>query len=80
MQRSRDRRRGQSENIYLRSEVLEVLLMGDSEALLFIDDEEAELREIDILREQAMGADEDVDPPLARVFDGLPRISRLGLS
>ena len=80
MQRSRDRRRGQSENIYLRSEVLEVLLMGDSEALLFIDDEEAELREIDILREQAMGADEDVDPPLARVFDGLPRVGGLGIS
>ena len=39
----------------------EVLLGGDAEALLFVDDDEAEVGEFDVAPEEAVGADEDVD-------------------
>ena len=35
--------------------------MGDSEALLFVDNEQAEVFEADIFTEQAVCADEDID-------------------
>ena len=35
--------------------------MRDAEALLFVDDEQAEVAELHVLREQAMGADDDLD-------------------
>ena len=45
----------------LRRELLDALLVGDAEALLFVDDQEAEALEVHVLREQAVGADDDVD-------------------
>ena len=36
-------------------------LWRDAEALLFVDDDEAEIAELDVLREQAVRADDDVD-------------------
>jgi hypothetical protein len=33
----------------------------DAEALLLVDDEQAEVLELDVLREQAVRADDDVD-------------------
>ena len=41
--------------------------MADSEALLFVDDEEAEVAEDDVFREQAVGADGDVEGPAAHL-------------
>ena len=45
----------------LARELLDALLVRDAEALLFVDDEEAEVLEVDVLREQAVRADDDVD-------------------
>ena len=45
----------------------ELLLGGDTELLLLIDDEEAEVTEGDILARQAVRADDDVDLPLSEV-------------
>ena len=42
-------------------ELLQALLVPDAEALLFVDDQQAEIAELDVLREQAMRADDDID-------------------
>ncbi len=49
-----------STSISLRS-LLEALLVADAEALFFVDDEQAEVLELDVFGKQAVGADEDVD-------------------
>jgi hypothetical protein len=41
--------------------LLDALFVGHAEALLFVDDEQTELLEMDVLGEEAMGADDDVD-------------------
>ena len=56
VERPRDRRRREGQDVDLRAELLEPLLGGDAEALLLVDDEEAEVAEADVLREQAVGA------------------------
>jgi hypothetical protein len=35
--------------------------VAHAEALLFVDDEQAEVLELEVLRQDAVGADEDVD-------------------
>ena len=45
--------------------LLQPLFVANAEALLFIDDEQAEVLKLQIFREQAMRADEDID--LARL-------------
>ena len=42
-------------------ELLHRLLVGDAEALLLVDDEQAEVAKRDVLGEQAVRADDDVD-------------------
>ena len=61
LERSRDRRRRQREDVDVRAELLDPLLVRDAEALLFVDDEEAEVLEVDVLRQEAMRPDDDVD-------------------
>ena len=53
-----------------RAHLLEALFVADAEALLFVDDEEAEVLELEVFREEAVGADEDVDSCLLRLFRG----------
>ena len=43
------------------TQLLQPLLVRDAEVLLFVDDQEAEVPELDRLAEQRMGADDDVD-------------------
>ena len=45
----------------LRAQLLDALLVRDAEALLFVDDEQAQVLEVHVLRQQAVGADDDVD-------------------
>ena len=61
LQRARDRRRGQRQHVDLRAQLLEPLLVGDAEALLLVDDQQAEILEADVARQQAVRADDDVD-------------------
>ena len=50
--------------------LFEAFFVADAEALLFVDDEEAEVLELQVFREDAVGADEDVDLALLRPFRG----------
>ena len=52
LQRARDRRRGQRQHVDLRAQLLEALLVGDAEALLLVDDHQAEVLEADVARQQ----------------------------
>jgi hypothetical protein len=45
----------------LLAHLLDALLVRHAEALLFVDDEQAEVLEVDVLREQAMRADDHVE-------------------
>ena len=56
-------------------ELLHRLLVLHAEALLLVDDEQAEVLELDLLAEQAVGADHAVD--LARL-DALDDVAGLG--
>ena len=47
--------------MHLGAQLLEPLLVDDAEMLLLVDDEQAEIPELDRLAEQRMGADDDVD-------------------
>ena len=49
VQRPRDRRRRQRQHVDLAAELLEPLLGGDPEALLLVDDDQAEVLELDVL-------------------------------
>ncbi len=61
LQRARDGRRGQRQDVDLRADLLDALLVRDAEALLLVDDEQAQVLEVHVLREQAVRADDDVD-------------------
>ncbi len=76
VQGARDGRGGHGEHVDGRAHLLQALLVLDAEALLFIDDEQAEILELELLREDRVGADEDVD---LAVF-GLLRRSRFSPS
>ena len=66
VQRARDRRRGQRQHVDLRAQLLEPLLVGDAEALLLVDDQQAEVLEPHVARQQAVGADDDVELALGQ--------------
>ncbi len=47
--------------------LLQALLVGDAEALLLVDDHEAEVLELDVLLQEAVRADDDVDAAVGDV-------------
>ena len=51
----------EGENVDVGAQLLDALLLAHAEALLFIDHKQAEVLEVDILAQDAMGADDDVD-------------------
>ena len=77
VQRARDRRRGQRQHVDLRAQLLEPLLVRDAEALLLVDDQQAEVLEAHVARQQAVRADDDVDLALRQRRD---RLRLLGLA
>ena len=56
-----DRGGGQGEHVDVGAQLLDGLLVADSEALLLVDDQQPEVLELQIARQQPMGADHDVD-------------------
>ena len=74
LQRARDRRRGQRQHMHVLAELLQALLVLHAEMLLLVDDQEAEIGELDGLAEQRMGADDDVD---GAVLDALLHLGKL---
>ena len=65
LQGARDRRRREREDVDFQLQLAQQLLLLDAEALLLVDDDEAQLLGADVAREQPVGADQDVD--LARL-------------
>ena len=60
VQRARDRRRGQREHVHRLPQHLEFLLVQHAEALLLVDDHQAEILEADIGLDELVRADDDV--------------------
>ena len=61
VQRARDRCRRERQHVGLEPELLESLLVLHAEAMLFVDDDQPEVRELHVGAEQTMCADDDVD-------------------
>ena len=61
VQRARDGRGRHGEHVDLRAHLLEALLVAHAEALLLVDDEQAEVLELESSARGGVGADEDVD-------------------
>ncbi|OQA24241.1 MAG: hypothetical protein BWY59_02298 [Verrucomicrobia bacterium ADurb.Bin345] len=66
VERARDRRGGQRQHIHEFPHVLEVFLVRDAEALLFIHDDKPEIGEFHVRLQQAVGADHDVHAALGQ--------------
>ena len=61
VQRARNRRRAHRQHVHLLPHLLDLLLVRDAEPLLLVDDEQPEVAELDVLRQQPVRADDDVD-------------------
>ena len=61
VERPRDRRRRERQDVDLAAQLLEPLLGGHPEALLLVDDDQAQVAEPDVLAEQPVRADDEVD-------------------
>ena len=76
LQRSGNRCGGERQHIHFQSESLEALLVSHTEAVLFIDHQKTEVLEVHIRRQQAMGADDDVDRPTLGFLQHVPLFGR----
>ena len=63
MQRARNRRRRHGQHIHFFAHLLQPFFVAHAEALLFIDNQQPEVGELDVFRKQAMGADQNVNFP-----------------
>ncbi len=70
VQRPRNRRRRHRQDVDALLELLDALLVGDAEALLFVHDQQPQVAELDVLRQQPVGADDDLDLPCFQVIEG----------
>ena len=70
LQSARDRRGRERQHVHVGAQLLELFLVRDAEALLLVDDDETEILELGLLRQDRMRAHDDVDvaltEPLAR--------------
>ena len=71
LQGARDRRRGHGEHVDAGAQRLHLLLVLDAEALLLVDDDQAEVLDLDVAVEQPVGADDDVDAAVGQALDDL---------
>ena len=61
VQRARNRRRRHRQHVDPLAQLLDALLVRDAEPLLLVDDEQPEIAELHVLRQQPVRADDDVD-------------------
>ena len=69
VQRTRDRRGCQGQNVDRLAHRTQTLFVLDTKALLLVDDHQAQACEGDVLAQQPMGANDDVDLPTFDLFD-----------
>ena len=65
LERARDRRGRQREHVDVGLDLLDLLFVLYAEALLLVDDQQPEILELDVVGEQAVGADHTVDVAVA---------------
>src|SRR5262245_20720325 len=61
MQGARDWRWRQADHVDERAQLFQALLVDDTEAMLFVNDDQAQIFKLHILLEQSMGSDQNVD-------------------
>ncbi len=66
VQRARDRRRGEGEQIDLGAQFLQCFLVAHAEAVFLVDDDEAEILELHVRLQQPVRADHHVDLAVAQ--------------
>ncbi len=71
LQGARDRRRRQGQHVDVLAQLLQALLLLDAEVLLLVDDDQAQVAEAHRLRQERMGADDDVDLAGGKLRAGL---------
>ena len=76
VQRARDRRSRQREDVDVRAELLQPLLVTHAEPVFFVDDDDAEVAELHILLEHAVRPDHDVDLARAECVHDAALLSR----
>ena len=64
------------EHVHLELELAQELLLAHAEPLLLVHDQEPEVRGADVAREQAVGADQDVDLALGESCEGRAHLGR----
>ena len=79
LQRARNRRRGERQHVDGGAHLLEPLLVHHAEALLFVDDDQAEIAKDDVFLQQAVRADDDVDLAVGEVAQASPAVLCLRL-
>ena len=72
VQRARDRRGRHGQHIHRLAHLLQSLFMRHAKALLFVDDDQAQVGEFDVLADEPMRADEDIDLALGQPLDTFP--------
>src|SRR6476620_9638700 len=68
MQRPWNWRGGECQHIGVESESFEAFLVFDTEAMLLVDDDESELREVDVRTQQPVRTDDDVHLPCFQIL------------
>ena len=76
LERARDRRRRQRQDVDVDAHLAQLLLLRDAEAVLLVDDQQPEVLEPDVLREQAVRPDDDVDLPGLELRDDVRLLRR----
>ena len=71
MQRSRNRRRAECQHVNFQSQMFERFLDVDAKPLLFVNDDQPQILEPDVLRNQTMSPHDDVDLPGFQFLDDL---------
>lgn len=70
LQGARDRRRGHGQHVDSGPQLLQLLLVLDTEALLLVDDHQAEILELDLAAEQPVGTDHHVNRAVGQTVQG----------
>ena len=76
LQGPRDRSGGQRQHIHVVFQLFDLFLMRNTEALLFIDDQQAQVFELHILGKDTMGSDHHIHLAFPQAFDGLFLLGR----
>ncbi len=82
MKRAGDRSGGERKNIDCDAKPHEPLLVFHAKSLLFINDDQAQVLEVDVVADDAVGADDDIDrtrSPLEGLMISLGVLKRLRL-